>query len=129
MAFIAFDSVEQKFVLQTLKTQCVQDKYITVIRNIYNHGYAKTKIDSEEKKFRLEREVKQGDPTSLELFTCLLEHIFRKLNWSNRCSLNINGRKLTNLRFADDVILFSNSNGKLQEMVNDLTKLSKDAGL
>jgi len=38
------------------------------------------KIDSEGEKFRLERDIKQGDPISPELLTYLLELLFRKLN-------------------------------------------------
>jgi predicted nucleotidyltransferase len=48
---------------------------------------------------------------------------------STKRGLNINGRKLTNLRFADCIVLFASSSGKLQEMVNEVTKLSADAGL
>jgi hypothetical protein len=33
---------------------------------------------------------------------------------------------LTNLRFADDVVLFASSNGEPQEMLNQITKLSTD---
>jgi len=58
-----------------------------------------------------------------------MELIFRKLNWSNTCGLNINGRKLTNFIFAYDRVLFAKYNGKLQEMMNELIKQSTDAGL
>jgi hypothetical protein len=40
--------------------------------------------------------------------------------------LNIKGRKLTNLRFADYGVLFANYKAELQEMVNEVTKLSID---
>jgi hydrogenase maturation factor len=36
---------------------------------------------------------------------------------------------MTNLRFADNVVLFANSCGELQETVNEVTKLCTDAGL
>jgi hypothetical protein len=44
--------VEQKFVLQALKNKGIQDKYIRIIKNIYNHSYGKIKINSEGEKFR-----------------------------------------------------------------------------
>lgn len=87
------------------------------------------KIDSEGEKFRREREVKQGDPISPELLTYLMELIFSKMNWRNICGLNINGRKLTNLKFACDILLFAKSNEELQEMMNELTEVSTVAGL
>jgi len=45
----------------------------------------------------------------------------------NKRGFNFNGRKRFKLRFADDTVLFANSNGELQELVNELTKLSTDA--
>jgi hypothetical protein len=89
----AFDSVARKFVLQALKNQGAQDICIKIIMIIYNHKYGKIKNNSEREEFRLERGVKKGDPISPKLFTCLLEHVFRILNWSNKHGLNINGRK------------------------------------
>jgi hypothetical protein len=86
-------------------------------------------MDSEGEKFRLEREVKQGDPISPELLTYLLELVFRKLNWRNICGLNINGRKLTNLKFSYDRFLLAKSNEELREMMNGLTEVSTVAGL
>jgi hypothetical protein len=52
------------------------------------------KIDSEEAKCRLERGVEEGDTVSPKLFTRVLEHNFRKLNWSIKRGRNINGSKL-----------------------------------
>jgi len=118
-----------KFVLQTPKNQGVREKNTLNNKDCLQSKLREIKIDSEGEKFRLEREVKQGDPISPELLTHVLELIFRKLNWSNICSLNINGRKLTNLKFACDRVLFAKSNEELQEMMNELTKLSIDAGL
>jgi hypothetical protein len=50
------------------------------------------------------------------------------LNWDNKRGFNFNGRKLFNFRFADDLVLFANSN-ELQKSVNELTELSTDGGL
>jgi hypothetical protein len=51
------------------------------------------------------------------------------LNWDDKRGFNSNGRKLFNLRFADDIVLLANSNGELQESVNELTELREDGGL
>lgn len=51
-----------------------------------------------------------------------------KLIWSNKFGLNINGRELTNLSFADDVSVLAKPYREIQEMVNELTKASRDAG-
>ena len=133
MAFIDYrkflGSAVQKFLLQALKNQGFQDKYSTIIRIIYNHSHEKIKMDSEEEKFKLEREGKQCDPISPQVFTCLLEHIFRKVNCCNKTSLNCNVINQNKWRYADDIALFASSSGEMQEMVNEPTKLSTDVGL
>jgi hypothetical protein len=48
------------------------------------------------------------------------------LNWDKKCGLYIYGRKMVNLRFADYIVFFANSNGELQETVNELIKLNTD---
>ena len=39
---------------------------------------------------------KEGDPVLPKLFTCVMEHKFRKLNWSSKRGRNMNGNKLIN---------------------------------
>ena len=48
--------------------------------------------------------VSQGDTISPKLFTATLESIFRRLNWENE-GVKIDGEFLSNLRFADDIFL------------------------
>jgi hypothetical protein len=51
-----------------------------------------------------------------------MEHILRKLNWSNKCDLIINSRKMTNIKSA-------NNSGETQETVNGPTELNREARL
>jgi len=48
--------VEQKFVLQALKDQGVQDKYVIIIRNTQNNSYVKIKCQFVVENFRVEKE-------------------------------------------------------------------------
>jgi len=86
-------------------------------------------MDYKEEKFRLERGGKQCDPISPQVFICLLEHTFRKVNLCNHTNLNCIVIKLNKLRFADYIYLFASYDGEIQEMVNEPTKLSTDVGL
>ncbi|GBP53124.1 Putative uncharacterized transposon-derived protein F52C9.6 [Eumeta japonica] len=54
--------------------------------------------------------------------------IFRNLDW-NKNGLNINGENLNHLRFADDLILFSECPIKLERMLQQLSNQSIIAGL
>ncbi|KAJ4440151.1 hypothetical protein ANN_08289 [Periplaneta americana] len=125
----AFDSVEHSSAMQALHTQGVDNKYITILNKLYNQSCAKVKTEIEGRPFGLKRGVRQGDPISPKLFTSVLEDIFRKLNWNRNCGININGSRLNNLRFADDVVLFAKSPRELQSMLQDLCNASRSAGL
>ena len=65
---------------------------------------------------------------SPKFFTCVLEDIFRKLNWDNRWGLRINGKRLSHLRFSDDIVLVASSARVLHQMLLDLNEHSKTAG-
>ncbi|CAH2207957.1 jg6510 [Pararge aegeria aegeria] len=54
--------------------------------------------------------------------------VFRKLNWQ-RAGLNINGKYLSHLRFADDIVLFSENSKGLNLMLQSLQLASRDVGL
>ncbi|VDN24604.1 unnamed protein product [Cylicostephanus goldi] len=67
------------------------------------------------------REVRQGDSFSPKLFTATLEYVFRKIS-CNSYGYCINGNQLTNLRFADYIVLIAKSEGELEAMKNDLDR-------
>ncbi|KAJ4448046.1 hypothetical protein ANN_10058 [Periplaneta americana] len=125
----AFDSLEHASVFQALVNQGVKTKYVRLLKTIYSQSTAKVKTEKVGQTFTLGRGVKQGDPISPKLFTCVLEGIFRKLQWSSKCGITVNGRRLTNLRFADDVVLFATSHKQLQQMLRELNEISKSTGL
>ncbi|GBP28949.1 Craniofacial development protein 2 [Eumeta japonica] len=69
-----------------------------------------------------------GDPLSPALFLAVLENIFRKIEWRD-LGININGRSITHLRFADDIVLFAKTPDDLGKMINDLASESAKFGL
>ncbi|XP_047995471.1 uncharacterized protein LOC125233473 [Leguminivora glycinivorella] len=73
-------------------------------------------------KSKIDKGVKQGDPLSLKLFASTLEHAFRKLaaGWENR-GVEVGGSRLTNLRSADDIVLFSTSATELESILQQLS--------
>lgn len=62
------------------------------------------------------------------MFTAVLETMFRKLNWETY-DLNINGERLTHLRFADDIVILAENHEVLGKMLNTLDIESKRIGL
>ena len=59
----------------------------------------------------------------------LLEDIFQELDWESKYGIKLNGFRLTNLRFADDVVLFARNAQDLQIMIQNLKSSNKKAGL
>ena len=79
--------------------------------------------------------MKQGDPLSSLLFNALLEELFKELKqtWSDK-SYGIQlghttKTRLTNLRFADDVLLTAPSLKQLTHMLTDLDTYATQYGL
>ena len=89
----------------------------------------------------LQRGVKQGDPINALLFIAVMEAIFRKLKtkW-NKLNTSRKGQYYgvvvdslldpsMNLRFADDVLMFSANKTDAAKMIVDLNKETKKYGL
>lgn len=124
----AFDSLEHYYIWESLERQGVHDKYIRLLKIIYDKSIAQVKTELTGDEFAIERGVRQGDPISPKLFSAVLEMIFRKMDWDN-FGLNINGEKLNHLRFADDLILFAECPKILEKMLQQLSDESANAGL
>ena len=78
--------------------------------------------------------MKQGDPLSSLLFNSVSEHVMRPLKerWESRKYGVKMGRDrgiLTNLRFADDILLVSHSLSSMTQMIEDLSRQAKMVGL
>ena len=71
--------------------------------------------------------VRQGDTLSPVMFTAAVENIFMRMNIET--GINIDGVGLSNLRFADDIILFAESEDKLKEMLEELNNEGKKDGM
>lgn len=124
----AFDSLNHKYIWNTLEQQGIPPTYISILKTIYSNSQARIQLETLGSKFCIKRGVRQGDPLSPKLFSAVLESIFRNLNWEG-FGLNINGSKLNHLRFADDLVLFEENPEILEKMIQDLNTESKKIGL
>ena len=122
----AFDTIDHNRLWQALHHQHVPPQYIRLLKSLYANKTATVKTDKMSRQFHIQRGVKQGDPISDLLFNALLEDIFTTLkqSWSTRnYGIRLghtNITSLTNLRFADDVLLFATTLPQLTTMLNDL---------
>ncbi|PZC78256.1 hypothetical protein B5X24_HaOG202328 [Helicoverpa armigera] len=126
----AFDSLKHTAIFTSLRAQNVNETYIKLLELIYRASTASVKLLSPGPTFHIEKGVKQGDPLSPNLFTCTLEEVFKKLTvpWTSK-GIAIGSKRLTNLRFADDIVLFASTSEELQQMLQDLSMASREVGL
>ena len=84
------------------------------LKFIYSNATSTFKLHNNSNKVPICRGVRQGDTISPKLFTAVLEDIFKNLKWEDQ-GINMNGRRLTHLRFADDIIVLSSNQQQLQK--------------
>ena len=118
----------------------LQYKRITALYNTMNricvHTNPERHTDSsvtvhlhkDSENIRTKRGVRQGDTISPKLFTATLESIFTRLNWENK-GVEIDGEFLSNLRFADDIFLCTETPQELQQMLQELSDERRRMGL
>ena len=74
-------------------------------------------------KINIMKGVRQNDTLSPVSFTAAVKKIFKRMNI--KAGININGIRLSNLRFADDITLFSLTEEKLRNLLEDLNEQGK----
>ena len=72
--------------------------------------------------------MRHGDSISPKLFTLAMEDMFRELNWQNKGIL-INGKRLSHLRFADDITLIARGQDELPSMIEELNEKSEQKSI
>ena len=123
----AFDSIQHRAVFETLRVHGVPEKYIAIIKETCTEGTAQIKTEKLSGKIKIMKGVRQGDTLSLAMFTAAVEEIFKRMNI--KAGININGGRLSNRRFADDLILFAESEEKLKDILEDLNNEGKRDGM
>jgi hypothetical protein len=126
----AFDSVEHSDLFAALRKIGVNEGYVKIIEDIYTNATATIYIDNDASQpIQINRGVRQGDTLSPKIFTAAVEEeVFKKLDLEVR-GVNIDGERLTDLRFADDVALVTTSVEDMEIQLNLLNQESKKIGL
>lgn len=89
-----------------MKNARIGQRYINIIQTLNDRSKMKVRLHEHTDEILIKRGVRQGDIASPKLFTLVLEDVFKSLHWEDR-RINISGEKLRNLRFADDIAIFS----------------------
>lgn len=124
----AFDSVQFRGILKALENSGINKSYIDLIQDMYKSTTSQIQIHDVTERFHIKKGVRQGDTFSPKLFNATLEFALRSLQWETN-GININGKYINHLRFADDIILIAKNQEQLQKMMLELEKALKEIGL
>ena len=131
----AFGRIKHSALWRSLQFYDVKPAYVRLLQRPYSQQEGTVLTDKESDAFPIKRETKQGDPLSSLLFNTVLQYSLE--NDLKQCQEKRRGIRLsdkaedclTNLRFADDVLLFSTSLEKLREMLCEFKTSTEAVGL
>lgn len=125
----AFDTVSHDQLLICLGYHGLDPAYITILQKLYQH---QTGAVNGSRHFSIKRGVKQGDVLSAIIFNCVLDIVFE--NWKIQLVeegifIGTSVSRLTDTRYADDVLLYAKSLKELQKMAELLIIELQKVGL
>ena len=101
----AFDNVNQEVAWEVLKSYGINHTLIDILKDINENAEATVRIQNELGNwFRRSKGTRQGDPISPLLFITILERAVDGVTSSNT-GISIQGMRINNVRFADDIVL------------------------
>ena len=119
----AFDTVSHETLLRTARRQGLPPPLQNYLCNLYDEGV--TKIG--DLSVRCGRGVRQGDPLSPLLFVSVMDEVLQ--NSKEDLGVEVNGRHVSHLLYADDLVIFAESEGRLQERLTALESALARAGM
>ena len=122
----AYDRVDRKMLCEVLKKIGMSGKIVNIIRSMYENTRAKFSMgDLETGWVHSKRGVRQGCVLSPLLFGLYVEELAIRVKGTG-LGVNIEDDVLSVLMYADDVVLLSERQDDLQEMLNAVSKYGED---
>ena len=132
----AFDSITHKSIWKALNSCGINHEYISLLKKFYKDQKASVQADVESNMFEIKKGTKQGDPLSSSLFNTVLQNSLKDVTqrWQKKKGIGIylsdhDHDCFTNLRFADDVLLFATPKEQLQKMMYEFKESTEKVGL
>ena len=128
----AFDRVEHEPLFSALRAQGLDYGYCALLERLYDKQVG---VLSDDRRFPISRGVRQGDVLSPLLFNSVLESAIQswKRKLSSDCGVALvpdaEAERMTNIRFADDLLLFAKSMQEAVQMVDLLVEALREYGL
>lgn len=126
----AFDNVRWHKMWRILREMGTPEHLIQLLKQLYINNTANVRVNNTySDKFKLKAGVRQGCIISPILFNIYSEHIMRIVFDDWQGGITIGGRKISNLRYADDTLILAASSEELEYVMNRLDTVSREYGL
>jgi hypothetical protein len=127
----AFNCVDHELLWKSLLEMEIPGHFIRLLKSLYTNQEATVRTEfGNTDTFTMGKGVRQGCILSPYLFNLYAERIIRQSDIDDLdAGIRIGGRRISNLRFADDTTLLSSSLEQLREMLERVKKESEKAGL
>ena len=126
----AFDCVQWSHLWSILIEMWVPRHLVGLIQQLYATNRCSVKLGTEfSNAFATKKGVRQGCILSPALFNIYGEHIMRRNldDWDK--GFPVGGKRISNLRYADDTVLVASSKDEMQELLQRLERESETIGL
>jgi len=122
----AFDSISHDKLGIAMMDMGYPLRLIALLAKLYRKQLAKVKIAGTLSEcLSVKKGVRQGCVLSPYLFNILAEMVMRETLDGFQGGLQIGQRMITNLHYADDIILLATSEAEVQELVDRLDRVSR----
>lgn len=126
----AFDRVWHIGMFRVLQHYNIPRKVTVLIQNLYSQAASAVRIGSDISSwFHQSVGVRQGCILSPDIFNLFLDHILGEALEAFEGGALLNGRRLSNLRFADDIDLMAESDIEAQDLLHSVNQVSQRHGL
>ena len=107
----------------------INETYITILEDIYTDATARLHTDNQvSEEIPVLRDVRQRDPISPKLFTATIQEVFKNAQLEDK-GKNIDGEKLSDPRFSEDVALTTEDVKDMEHHLNIMNEESLKVGL
>ena len=124
MAFVdlekAFDNVDWNKLFEILKMTRIKYRERRVIYNLYKNQTAVIRVEGHEREAIVQKGVRQGCSLSPLLFNLYIEQAVKETKEKFGKGVTVQGEEIKTLRFADDIVILSESAKDLEDLLNGM---------
>src|SRR6218665_3933650 len=126
----AFDHISHEPLWVTMTEMGYPVHIIILLTKLYGKQQARVRVAGGlSNESRVKKGVRHGFVISPYLFNIMAEVVMREVMGGWEGGVHIGGRRLTNLRYADDIVLLAESEEELQKIVNRLHQVGSEKRL